>query len=118
MCIRDSRFIVPDMTDLQPPEFSITAMQEVSRLISQYPADKQKSALLPVLHIAQKEFGGWLSSDTMDYVAPVSYTHLRAHETVLDLVCRLLLEKKKHNQLHQTLRPEHLSSCQIDNTHI
>ena len=29
---------------------------------------------------------------------PVSYTHLRAHETVLDLVCRLLLEKKnKYN---------------------
>ena len=27
---------------------------------------------------------------------PVSYTHLRAHETVLDLVCRLLLEKKNH----------------------
>ena len=25
----------------------------------------------------------------------VSYTHLRAHETVLDLVCRLLLEQKK-----------------------
>ena len=28
--------------------------------------------------------------------AAVSYTHLRAHETVLDLVCRLLLEKKNH----------------------
>ena len=28
---------------------------------------------------------------------PVSYTHLRAHETVLDLVCRLLLAKKKHH---------------------
>ena len=28
-------------------------------------------------------------------VLTVSYTHLRAHETVLDLVCRLLLEKKK-----------------------
>mgnify|MGYP003381707158 CR=1 FL=1 len=26
---------------------------------------------------------------------PVSYTHLRAHETVLDLVCPLLLETKK-----------------------
>ena len=26
---------------------------------------------------------------------PVSYTHLRAHETVLDIVCRLLLEKNK-----------------------
>ena len=33
----------------------------------------------------------------------VSYTHLRAHETVLDLVCRLLLEKKKkhHNKNHR-----------------
>src|SRR5664279_5879943 len=28
---------------------------------------------------------------------PVSYTHLRAHETDSYLVCRLLLEKKKHN---------------------
>ena len=25
---------------------------------------------------------------------PVSYTHLRAHETLMNLVCRLLLEKK------------------------
>ena len=30
--------------------------------------------------------------------AAVSYTHLRAHETVLDLVCRLLLEKKKNKR--------------------
>ena len=32
---------------------------------------------------------------------PVSYTHLRAHETVLDLECRLLLEKKQEDN------PEH-----------
>src|SRR5665811_216121 len=32
---------------------------------------------------------------------PVSYTHLRAHETVLDLVCRLLLEKKKKTHENQ-----------------
>ena len=31
----------------------------------------------------------------------VSYTHLRAHETVLDIVCRLLLEKK--NRAHETV---------------
>ena len=31
---------------------------------------------------------------------PVSYTHLRAHETVLDLVCRLLLEKKTQQESH------------------
>ena len=33
---------------------------------------------------------------------PVSYTHLRAHETVLDLVCRLLLEKKKNKKKKNT----------------
>ena len=32
----------------------------------------------------------------------VSYTHLRAHETVLDLVCRLLLEKKKKKQPYKS----------------
>ena len=32
-------------------------------------------------------------------IQPVSYTHLRAHETVLDLVCRLLLEKKKESYM-------------------
>ena len=37
-------------------------------------------------------------------VESVSYTHLRAHETVLDLVCRLLLEKKKTLQNHLTSR--------------
>ena len=39
----------------------------------------------------------------------VSYTHLRAHETVLDLVCRLLLEKKKRLHEHHD-RPKRHSS--------
>ena len=34
---------------------------------------------------------------------PVSYTHLRAHETVLDLVCRLLLEKKKKKNIKYSM---------------
>ena len=38
----------------------------------------------------------------MARVAPVSYTHLRAHETVLDLVCRLLLVNKKTHNKHNT----------------
>ena len=36
-----------------------------------------------------------MEHNVVDYTKSVSYTHLRAHETVLDLVCRLLLEKKK-----------------------
>ena len=51
--------------------FSEDAMKTVQTIISRYPADKIKSALLPVLHVAQAEFGGWLSPETMDYVASV-----------------------------------------------
>lgn len=50
-------------------QFSEEKLKEVKRIIDFYPEGKHKSALLPVLHLAQNEFGGWLSSDTMDYVA-------------------------------------------------
>ena len=49
--------------------FSEEKLKEVQRIISFYPEGKQKSAVIPVLHLAQEEFGGWLSSTTMDYVA-------------------------------------------------
>ncbi len=50
-------------------QFSAEKLNKVSEIISRYPEGRQKSALLPVLHIAQDEFGGWLSAETMDYVA-------------------------------------------------
>jgi NADH-quinone oxidoreductase subunit E len=50
-------------------KFSEDKLKEVDRIISFYPEGKQKSAILPVLHLAQQEFGGWLSPETMDYVA-------------------------------------------------
>lgn len=52
-------------------KFSDEAMKTVETIISRYPQGKQKSALLPVLHVAQAEFGGWLSPETMDYVASI-----------------------------------------------
>ncbi len=50
-------------------KFSEEKIKEVEKIISHYPEGKHKSALIPVLHLAQQEFGGWLSVDTMDYVA-------------------------------------------------
>ncbi len=44
-------------------------MSLVNKLVKRYPAGKQKSALIPILHIAQAEFDGWLSPEVMDYVA-------------------------------------------------
>lgn len=50
-------------------QFSEEKLQKVNELISHYPQGKQKSALLPLLHIAQQEFGNWLDAPVMDYVA-------------------------------------------------
>ncbi|HQS54034.1 MAG: NAD(P)H-dependent oxidoreductase subunit E [Bacteroidetes bacterium 24-39-8] len=50
-------------------QFSETQMAKVNEIIARYPEGKQKSALLPLLHLAQDSFGGWLSAETMDYVA-------------------------------------------------
>ena len=43
--------------------------------------------------------GSDLAELALEGVDAVSYTHLRAHETVLDLVCRLLLEKKTNTDI-------------------
>jgi NADH-quinone oxidoreductase subunit E len=52
-------------------KFNAEAMATVQQIMARYPAGKQKSALLPVLHIAQAEFDGWLSSEVMDHVASI-----------------------------------------------
>ena len=50
-------------------KFSDDKIAEVKKIITRYPEGKQKSALLPVLHMAQDTFGGWLDVPVMDYVA-------------------------------------------------
>lgn len=55
--------------DTREIRFSEERLVEVRRILQRYPEGRQKSALLPVLHIAQAEFDNWLSPETMDYVA-------------------------------------------------
>ena len=50
-------------------QFSEKKLERVNKIIARYPEGRQKSALLPVLHLAQEEFGGWLDTPVMDYVA-------------------------------------------------
>ena len=49
--------------------FNETQMAELNRLVARYPEGKQKSALLPALHLAQDSFDGWLPTELKDYVA-------------------------------------------------
>lgn len=53
------------------PKFSPEAYELIQRIIKRYPEGKQKSAILPLLHIAQAEFNGWLSVPVMDYIAGI-----------------------------------------------
>ncbi len=50
-------------------KFSQEKLNKVKEIMARYPDGKQKSALIPVLHLAQEENGGWLDTDTMDHVA-------------------------------------------------
>ncbi len=46
-------------------------MAKVEAIIKRYPEGRHKSALLPILHLAQEEFDNWLSPEVMDYVASI-----------------------------------------------
>src|ERR1700753_1028395 len=51
-----------------PVEFSKELISKFDEIVSRYPAGKQKSALLPILHLVQAEYG-WVSVPAMDKVA-------------------------------------------------
>ena len=58
-------------------------MARISELISHYPADKKKSALIPVLHAVQDAHNDWLSVDLMNKVAEIlSITPIEVYEVV------------------------------------
>jgi NADH-quinone oxidoreductase subunit E len=50
-------------------KFSDETAALAQRILKRYPEGKQKSAIIPLLHLAQMEFDGWLSVPAMDYVA-------------------------------------------------
>src|SRR3546814_7214747 len=89
MCIRDSHLSMPQFAWIRWHE----AMQSMN--------GGHKKAAKPSPHTA-----GTRSK-------PVSYTHLRAHETSQDPVCRLLLEKKKstHKSNQNTRQSTHSQTC-------
>lgn len=54
---------------MDKPRFSSDALRQIDEIYKRYPADRRQSALIPLLHLAQREFGGWLSRESMDMVA-------------------------------------------------
>ncbi|GAA4303321.1 NAD(P)H-dependent oxidoreductase subunit E [Compostibacter hankyongensis] len=50
-------------------EFSPERLSKAKEIIARYPEGRQKSAVIPLLHLAQEENNGWLNVEWMDYVA-------------------------------------------------
>jgi len=50
-------------------KFSEEKLKKANEIIARYPEGKERSALIPLLHMAQDENGGWLSVEAMDHVA-------------------------------------------------
>ena len=103
MLTRDGGFIAPGWAvDLD----ELKKLRDDSRkIVASLQADYAKAADVPTLKIKHNNVLGYFIEVTPKYADAmlakgadsqftVSYTHLRAHETEADLVCRLLLEKK------------------------
>ena len=71
---------------LEQPEsyaFSAAAEKEIDMWIAKYPSDRQRSALIPALWVAQKDAGGWLPEVTMRTVAnKLGMAYIRVYEVV------------------------------------
>ena len=52
-------------------QFNEERLKKAKEIMTRYPEGKQKSALIPLLHLAQEDFGGWLDVPVMDYVAEI-----------------------------------------------
>jgi len=59
------------MSELKEVRFSAESEDLIQNLIKRYPEGKQKSVLIPALHIAQAEYNGWLSVPVMDKIAEI-----------------------------------------------
>jgi NADH-quinone oxidoreductase subunit E len=61
--------------------WSKTDDKTIAELLTRYPTGKQRSALIPLLHLAQRRFGGWLSVDAMQLVAQtLDLPYIRVYE--------------------------------------
>lgn len=52
-----------------PFEFSAENLEKAKAIIAKYPEGRQQSAVMPLLDIGQRQNGGWLTRETMDYIA-------------------------------------------------
>ena len=80
----------------RPPRSTLDRSSAASDVYKRQTSNRSSTAVAPPATRKRRANrpANWSLTTTRRHT--VSYTHLRAHETVLDIVCRLLLEKHKH----------------------
>ncbi|MBM3486819.1 MAG: NADH-quinone oxidoreductase subunit NuoE [Alphaproteobacteria bacterium] len=69
------------MTDNAPFAFTHENLEQAKRIIARYPAGRQASAVLPLLDLAQRQNGGWLSRAAMEHVGGlIDMASIRVYE--------------------------------------
>ena len=70
--------MAPDVAEFA---FSEANLAEARKVLARYPDDRKQSAVLPLLHLAQAQHGGWLPRAVLDYVADfLGIPHIRVYE--------------------------------------
>jgi NADH-quinone oxidoreductase E subunit len=55
--------------DVETFDFAAEHEAEIARILSRYPEARKQSAVMPLLHLAQRQHGGWLPRAALDHVA-------------------------------------------------
>ena len=89
----------------RPPRSTLDRSSAASDVYKRqmYPLSLRWSSIAPKTKVTGMPMSATACSSCAMPSGAVSYTHLRAHETVLDLVCRLLLENQKIVHTHLVL---------------
>ena len=72
-----------DPTTDQPEQFIFAPeiLEKAKAIIAKYPAGRQRSAVMPLLDLAQRQHNGWLPRAAMEYVAELlSMPTIRVYE--------------------------------------
>jgi NADH-quinone oxidoreductase subunit E len=70
-----------DNKDKKEFEFTKTNLEEVKKIFLKYPNDQKASAVMPLLDLAMRQIGGWLTSAAMKYISKmINVPYIRVYE--------------------------------------
>ena len=68
-------------SNLKKFEFTKKNLEEVDRIFAKYPDDQKPSAVMPLLDLAMRQIGGWITESAMRYISTlINVPYIRVYE--------------------------------------